>query len=52
LNVELTIPLNLKQDEVAEMCVKLVPTYAIVQKEGWKVAQLKGKYATWMFTLL
>jgi hypothetical protein len=51
-NIGITIPWNYKQDEVADMCIRLSPKYAIVQKEGWKVVQFKGKYATCMIALL
>jgi hypothetical protein len=51
-NIGITIPRNYKQDEVANMCIRLSPKDAIVRKEGWKVVQLKGKYATCMFALL
>jgi hypothetical protein len=35
-----------------DMCIRLAPKNVVVQKEGWKVAQLKGKYATHMLALL
>jgi hypothetical protein len=33
-NVGITIPLNYKQDEVADMCIRLAPKNIVVQKEG------------------
>jgi hypothetical protein len=33
-NVVITIPLNYKQDEVANMCIRLAPKNIVVQKEG------------------
>ncbi len=52
LNAKITIPPNYKQDEVTNMCIRLVFKDAVVQKEGWKVAQLKGKYVAQMCALL
>jgi hypothetical protein len=51
-NARITIPPNYKQDEVAVMCIRLAPKAVVVQKEGWKATQFKGKYTTHMLTLL
>ncbi len=51
-NARITVPPNYKQDEVVEMCIRLAPKDVVVQKEGWKAAQFKGKYTAHMLTLL
>jgi hypothetical protein len=35
-NVEIIVPPNYQQDEVADMCIRVASKHAIVQKEGWK----------------
>jgi len=51
-NTKITTPPNYKQDEVTETCIRFAPKDTIMQKEGKKVAQFKGKYIARMFTLL
>jgi len=38
--------------EVANLCLHMAPLTMFVQKEGWKLSQLKGKYATRLLTLI
>jgi uncharacterized membrane protein YecN with MAPEG domain len=35
-----------------DMCIRLAPKDVVVQKEGWKATQLKGKYTRCMLALL
>jgi hypothetical protein len=52
LNTIITKPLAMHFGEVANLCMQMAPLSMFVQKEGWKVSQLKGKYATRLSTLI
>jgi hypothetical protein len=32
--------------------IQMAPFNIVMQKEGWRVSQLKGKYATWLSMLI
>jgi hypothetical protein len=45
-------PLPIKQANVAKTCIQMMPFETMVEKEGQKASQLKGKYAAKMLALL